>query len=678
MSTNKFDSLFNNDDQRSEIAKKREMRRKMAKTEDDPYAFVKPGKKKDVQKTDVIENIVLVENKVAKDEGKVPNIENVIYYESGKVLKPEDAFKGAGYALFIASLYRMYHDDVGYDDADIIKFSTVMTEAIRLYGPDIKVSDSVIGACSFHMEINSVNPFHALREARVSIKENVPRSVYADMVVSGDTGMIVDTVTGAVVIKEDPGLSKKATKSMGPLFQAKMSPKEEMVAVVCDLTDTNIEFVDDLEDEVKRWVENKDIPEISETQPFRSLTSVPGLLSASPVAPGNQGFYQNVYKLLRNVEKVKPDILFVPENNQAMTGSYVSLDDCSRCVPLPDDLMHASPLLASVNITDYDDVISGLRQAEITVSEDEDLKRDHSVNARSYFHSRFADEYSKYRNESHGMTRIDLKYVTLWHYKPITAQELYSEFINGSVDEYPVLMRASEYNLATSKGVNGSFIITDLPAMIGVFMTNSYVKKYVKSSLIGDTGRLENTTGFYALKDIKTGSVNVYSSWIQKYILSKFLDNLYPEKGYGKKILSGYLSYTSSGKGKTRNTVMVKTTLSTLIKCYDKIKVDPARVLSLVPNYSMKKALKYTKLMLGNNLLEKMAADVQQREELIDDDPDESGEHLVGDQDSNDPEVGDEVGLNLDDMYAYADQDSDGDYASDGHDDVPPTDAQTD
>lgn len=651
----------------------------MAKTEDDPYAFEKPGKKKIVQKFDKIENISPVENKNIKDEGKVPNIENVIYFENGKALKPEDAFKGAGYALFIASLFRMYHDDVGYDDSDIIKFSTVMTEAIRLFGPDVKVSDSVIGACSFHMEINSVNPFHALREARVSIKENIPRSVYADMVVSGDAGMIVDTVTGEVIIKEDPGLSKKATKSMGPLFQAKMSPKEEMVAVVCDLTKTNIEFVDDLEDEVKRWVEESDVPEISETQPFRSLTGMPGLMSATPVAPGNQGFYQNVYRLLRNVEKAKVDVLFVPENNQAMTGSYASLDDCSRCVPLPDDLMQASPLLASVNITDYDDVISGLRQAEITVSEDDDLKRDHTVNARSYFHAQFVDEYDKYRDESHGETRIKLKYVTLWYYKPITAQELYSEFISGAIDEFPVLMRASEYNLATSKGVSGSFIVTDLPSMVGVFMTDSYVKKYVKSNLIGKSGRLENTTGFYSLKDMKTGSVNVYSSWIQKYVLSKLLDNLYPNKGYGKKILSEYLSYASSGKGKTRNAEMVETTLTTLIKCYNKIKVDPCRILSLVPNYSMKKALKYTKLMLGNSLLEKMASDAQKRGGIQDDDPDDVGHQPEEDQDSaEDSEVGVETKFNLDDMYAYADQDDPGNGdASDGHDDATPTETNT-
>jgi len=621
MSFESIDKLFGVSEKRQLLAKKKEERKKVRKADPDPFVFEKKSSKKKVDDV-VIERVIpTVETRSLQDEAKIPEMD-VIFHDGGKALKPEDAFKSMGFGTFIAALFHIYHKEVGYEQSDLKHFTTVIHEAIRLYGPDINVSDGVIGAASFHIGTQDVSPYHAMRAARVGIKENIPRSIFADLIVGGDSGMTVDTVTGTVGIADDVGLSKKATKAMSSLFQAKMSPKEEMVAVICELTDTNLEFIDDLEDEVVRWTETEEVPEINETNPFKSLSSKPGLLSPSPVAEGNQGVYQGVCKLLRIVETTKPDIIIVPGNNQSITGSYSSLGDCSRCIPLPHDLRHASPVLASINVVDFDEVIIGLRTVEIEFAEDDNLKRDQSINARSVYHGQFMKEYDRFRTEPHGLTKIGLKYVTLHHCKPLTAQELYNLYVLGNADYAPILMRASEYNLATLKGVKGSFVLTDIVAMVGVYFSDKYVKANINAKFIGKNGKIVSVTGFYTLKDMKTGAINTYSSWIQKYVLAKMIDVLYPSKGYGEKLLAIYLSCTSTKGKKTRDKDQVKTILGDLVRCYGKMVIDPHLILILTPSYSIKKTLKYTRVMFDNRLLEKMTDDLQGREP----DPYESSE----------------------------------------------------
>lgn len=588
-----------------------------------------------------------VRTKQIQDMGKVPGVDEIIFYQGGKVLKPEDAYKNMGFGTYIATLFRLYHDKVGYESADLGMFSTVAQEAIRLYGPDVNISDNVVAAASFHMEVNDISPYHALRDARSSIKDNAPRTVYADMIVSGETGMTVDTTTGLVAVAQDPGLTKRATKCMGPLFQAKESPKMEMASVICDLTDTNLSFVGELEEEVVRWVKDGNVPEIKETNPFRSLTSVPGLMSTAPVAPGNHGHLQGVYKLLRAIEKDKPDVLIVPGYNQALAGSYKSLDDCSRVIPLPDDLMHASQALASISVENFDDVIMGLRSAEKEFEVNPMLKHNNKTNARAYYHAQFDEFYTRCREESHGVSPIKVRYVSLFRFKPVTAQELVVLSQDGYCDSYPMLMRAGEYHLATLKGVNGSFVLTDPVAMLGVFMSRSYVKNYINPKFINEKEKVKSAVGFYSLKDISTGAVNNYSSWIQKYVLAKLADVLFPTKGLGKKLLKDYLANATGGKD-GRSASSAKSLLRELIGCYGSINPSQDKILVLTPSYSMKKALKHTSMMMENGPLDRMVREVKAVIEAPPEDPNDEEMFGSGDQNSDD-DFDPSFGVNLED-----------------------------
>jgi hypothetical protein len=636
MSLNMNDLFVENEERKVEMNRRKQAMRQEA------ISVNKGGNNSDVRSKKrepvyVPEEIVApTHNRLVRDEGKIPGIENIVFYQSGKVLKPEDAYKNMGFGTFIATLFRLYHDEVGYDNADLNMFSTVTQEAIRLYGPDVKISDNVVAAASYHMMVNEIPPYQALRAARSSIKDNAPRSVYADLIVSGDVGMTVDTTTGMVTVADDVGLGTRATKCMGPLFQAKESPREEIASVVCELTDTNLNFVDELEDEVNRWVTENSIPDIRETNPFRGLTDVPGLLSEKPVAPGNQGYFQNVFKLLKSIEKDKPDVMIIPGYNQALTGSYTSLGDCSRCIPLPDDLMHASPVLASINVSDFDQVLVGLRNAEKQVELDDELRHNTNVNARSVYHDQFHDEYDKYRNEPHGTTTTKVRYVTLRKSKPTTAQELVVMTQDGVCDTFPVMMRAGEYHLATLKGITGSsFLITDPVSMLGVYFSRNYVKEFIDPRYVNDKGKIKSVTGFYSIKDFSTSAVNNYSSWIQRYLLAKLVDVLFPAKGLGTKLLKGYLSMTSGGKG-GKSVDIAKTILKELISCYGKINPSPDTVLVLTPSYSIKKAMKHTSMMIESKPLEKLVREAQIEggiKRVGFDDDDGPGE---GQQDAND------------------------------------------
>jgi len=639
----KMEDLFKeNEDKRVELERRRKLfGSTMGSSE---RSNIKTGSKsvKRVE-TKVVEDLISpVETHHIKDMGKVPGIENMIFFQGGKELKPEDAYKNMGFGCYIATLFRLYHDKVGYESADLNMFSTVIQEAVRLYGPDVNISNNVVAAASYHMEINQISPYHALRDAKSSIKDNSARSVYADMIVTGETGMTVDVTTGLATIGEDAGLTKRATKCMGPTFMAKESPKTEMAAVVCDLTDTNLEFIDDLEEELMRWVEQKNVPEIKETNPFRTLTSVPGLLSSKPVAPGNHGHLQGVYKLLNAVEKDKPDVLIVPEYNQALAGSWDSLNDCSRVIPLPNDRKHCSQALASINVKDFDDVIVGLRKAELEVEADPTLKHDSTINARSYYHSQFEDFYVKCKEVSHGLTPIDVRYVTLWRYKPVTAQELVVLSQDGYCDQFPVLMRAGEYHLAALKGVVGSFVVTDPVAMLGVFFTLSYVKDFIDPKYINEKGRVKSAVGFYSLKDILTGAVNNYSSWIQKYVLAKMSDVLFPGKGLGKNLLKDYLSNATGGKD-GRSADFAKKILKELIGCYGGINPSKNSVIVLTPSYSMKKTLKHTTIMMDSGPLDKLV-----REAKAASNPSPEEEEYYDEPDGSEDDFDPSKGINLD------------------------------
>lgn len=522
-------------------------------------------------------------SKVMEDQVSF-NMGRILHVVDGKVMSAEHAFNMYNWSAYIAAALSMYHDSIGWENANNELFAGILTNCMHIYGPKQDVNMAAVSASVDYIYMEEIYPHDAMRTASISLRSNAPLKVFSDAVVLGKTAMVADTSSGNIEVPEEPDLSVRATECMSNLVTASLpKPVEAMEAVIADLG----KFDASLAPVIKQLEGASKSPSIviNETNPHRRLTKTPGLMSEGPVVPGKHGVYQRALECVQRYHKEKPDILVVPEYNMNATGSWDSAGSMSAVVPLPDEPQHYSLLLYST-VANYEDGLRNMALTEVNMKNDVDFRKQ-AGSARAYIHAPYEETYEQMRNNGQGLTPTNLRYTTLYSQDYVGTQDLLNGASMGRFNNYPVLVRAADFYQARLKSLEGSVIWIDLPMMVGLYFSPVYVHKYFGEDT-HDNGLPRHAKGFYVMRPMPHKVEGLYSSFIEKYIFAHISGSLLgPDvrKIFLESFLKGY-------QQQRKGTQVVQKIIQALQYCYDDVEPTLTKVGMMVPGYSALKAFK--------------------------------------------------------------------------------------
>jgi len=524
---------------------------------------------------------------------------NIMHYINGKKVSTETAYNTYNWAAYVAGAVTMYHTAIGNTtNINLEVFSAILTNAFMVYGPKQQLELPAVAACMEYINDNDVDPWDAMSTASRAIKANAPARVYSDAVITGNTGMVVDLSTGDVVVPQQSGLSVRATQALAPLLVATVpKPSQAMEEVIADLGhhDRNLASVEDF---LQKMLDSDLCPDITENNSFRKLSKVPGLMSNDLMVRAKHGTYQGIYTCLDEYHEEPIDLLVVPEYTLGMTGSYDSMGTVSRVIPLPKSVEHYSATLFST-VESYEDGLRSLLKLEEERKANPEVRKT-AGSARAALHAPYATYYKAMREEPQGTTPKGLRYVRLVQPDFVGMSELLDGAQRGRFDDSPAMVRVSDFFHAQVKSLEGFCIVSDLPMMVGLYVSPAYVQKYFKKSLIDRSGRPKCIDGFYVLKPGPKGTEARYSAWIEKYIFAHMAGSIMGPEAK-EKILEHYMAgYKEVRKGNDTIRLIIRD----LRLCYDNQYPSLVKGVILTPGYSMRKAFKYRTIFCDFDVLE--------------------------------------------------------------------------
>lgn len=534
-----------------------------------------------------------IQGAVSRSKSGVPetkfNMGNIIHVVDGKIMSAENAFNTYNWSAYVAAALTMYHESIGWEHANNELFAGILTNCMHIYGPKQDINMGAVAASIEYIDWEEMHPYDAMRTAAIAIKTDAPARVFADAVVLGKTAMVVDALNGKVEVQEEPDLSIRATEALAPLLVATVpKPVLAMEKVVADLGKFDVSL-SSVEQQLQASVNGNPF-DIKETNPHRRLTKTPGLMASGPYVPGKHGVYQRCLECVQVYHKDPPQILVVPEYNWNASGSYDSAGTMSAVIPLPEKPEHYSLLLYSV-MADYEDGLRSLAITEARMRDDAEYRKQ-VKSARAVIHAPYEDKYDDMRGNGQGLTPKDLRYTTLWDASYTGTQDIINGASTGRFNNHPVLMRAADYFQARKRSLEGEFIWVDLPLMVGLYFSPTYIQRYFADKTLTEDGSIKHARGFYVMRPKPDKVEGLYSSFIEKYIYSHLTGSILGGDARDKLLLSYLKSYQSQRSG----TKVVQKIIQDLRYCYDSVEPTLTKVGMLVPGYSATKAFKHRTL----------------------------------------------------------------------------------